>query len=85
MAIDYYRASFLPSSTGWKLVSVLLSKPTPNSICGIEHEPKLPMAAASGSRIMIGAAFTTDVNAKSDIARDVNDENILQCCRKEVA
>lgn len=85
MTIVYYRGSFLPSSAGWKLVSFLLSKPTPNSICGTEHEPKLPMAAALGSRIVIGAAFTTDVNARSDIARDANDENILLCCRKEVA
>ena len=30
-------------STGWKLVSFLLSKPTPNSICGTEQEPKSPM------------------------------------------
>jgi hypothetical protein len=30
-------------STGWKLVSFLLSKPVPNSICGTLQEPKFPM------------------------------------------
>lgn len=43
------------------------------------------MADASGCRIMIGAAFATDVNAKIDNAKDVSDENILLCCEKGVA
>lgn len=30
-------------STGSKLVSFLLSKPTPNLICGTVHLPKLPI------------------------------------------
>ena len=30
-------------STGWKLVSLRLSKPVANSICGTVHLPKLPM------------------------------------------
>lgn len=46
------------------------------------------MADASDWRIMIGAAFATDVNAKIakiDKAKDVSDENILLCCEKGVA
>ena len=57
-------------STGWKLVSFLLSKPTPNSICGTEQEPKSPMldedpeevealvvAAAAAWEVVLAAAF----------------------------
>ena len=31
-------------STGWNEVSLRLSKPAPNSICGTEHEPKSSIA-----------------------------------------
>jgi hypothetical protein len=34
--------------TGWKLVSFLLSKAVPNSICGILQEPKLPTPPVLG-------------------------------------
>jgi len=52
-------------SVGWKLVSFLPSKPAANSICGTEHDPKLPMpelaaaveedAAADAAAVVVAA------------------------------
>ena len=50
-------------STGWKLVSFLLSKPTPNSICGTLQLPKLPIADEEA--VDVGAAVIEMVVAAS--------------------
>jgi hypothetical protein len=52
-------------SVGWKLVSLRLSKPTPNSISGTEQLPKLTLAGtgvlAEGAAVPLGAAVTITV------------------------
>lgn len=42
-------------STGWKLVSLRLSKPVANSIWGIEHEPKSPIAELAAAGVLAAA------------------------------
>ena len=48
-------------STGWNDVSVLPSKPVPNSICGTEQDPKFPieLAAAVDDAAAVAAATVT--------------------------
>ena len=43
-------------STGWKLVSFLLSKPVANSIWGTVHEPKSPIADEDEAAVVEEAA-----------------------------
>lgn len=49
-------------SVGWKLVSLRLSNPTPNSISGTEQLPKLTLAGAGvlaeGAAGPLGVAVT---------------------------
>jgi hypothetical protein len=50
-----------PRSTGRKLVSFLLSNPTPNSISGMEHLPKSPMLPLAGGTTAVGAGAAVAV------------------------
>lgn len=43
---------------GWKLVSFLPSKPTPNSISGTEHDPKFPIPPDAEEAVVVAAAET---------------------------
>ena len=50
-------------STGWNEVSLRLSKPVPNSICGTEHDPKLPMSVA----VLVAAAAVVTALAAAEV------------------
>ena len=57
---------YSPLSTGWKLVSLRLSKPTPNSISGTEQEPKSPIPELDESEPVPVVLEATAVFAESE-------------------
>ena len=57
-------------STGWNEVSLRLSKPAPNSICGTEHEPKSPIALELELAAVVAAAAAAVVVAATEVAAE---------------
>lgn len=55
-------------STGSKDVSLRLSKPTPNSIWGTEHDPKFPMLPEDAAAVLVAALAEVETLAVSAMA-----------------